>query len=248
VNNIESLTGASDAWRDAIDVVSGIMEICEDAESVEVIELDVNSEAKTSVGKSPEIASLVPEALELRGRYGIPFWMSIMFVAQKTHVQIPKSVIRAANFHRSMPMRKIELKVDSSLSQNLRDVGQSLEGGRVLVLRSCVRMRADDEILHIPMLDFRLSSSDESHRTVMSVIREVGIPGALLNSGQSYHFYGFELMTTRQLHAFLGRALLFTPLIDYRWIAHQLIESTCALRISQGASGQIMPQLVDIVS
>lgn len=43
---------------------------------------------------------------------------------------------------------------------------------------------------------------------------------------------------------FLGRALLFTPVVDGRWVAHQMIEGQCALRVSPGNAQQIVPVVV----
>lgn len=247
MNEVEELIRASENWVDAIDVVAGIANCYREIESIELIELPPVPAGKTHAGKSPDIAPLVPEALDLRERYGVPYWMSVMFVAQKTHIKIPNSVLRAANFHQDMPAHRIEVKAESNLVQNLRSLHQSTNAGRILTIRSVVRTTAG-ELRHIPMLDFRLRSTEENRQTIVSILQEIKASGILLDSGRSYHFYGFELMDAQALQHFLGRALLFTPLVDHRWIAHQLIEAACALRISRGGVEQIIPQIVEVIT
>jgi hypothetical protein len=56
--------------------------------------------------------------------------------------------------------------------------------------------------------------------------------GFLVETDKSYHFYGTKLLEEKELVEFLGRALLFAPIVDRAWISHQLIELCCALRIS----------------
>ncbi len=68
--------------------------------------------------------------------------------------------------------------------------------------------------------------------------------GFLLQSGESYHFYGKGLLDDRALVRFLGQALLLAPVIDRAWIAHQLIEGASALRISKKPSGSGEPVVV----
>ena len=46
------------------------------------------------------------------------------------------------------------------------------------------------------------------------------------------HFIGTKLIADSELTTFLGKLLMYNPIIDKSWIAHQLIEKYCALRIS----------------
>ncbi len=67
----------------------------------------------------------------------------------------------------------------------------------------------------------------------MTVLKVLGLSGFVLLSAKSYHFYGGELMEEVDLCRFLGKAFLFTPIVDRAWIAHQLMASACAPRVSQ---------------
>ena len=82
---------------------------------------------------------------------------------------------------------------------------------------------------------------------VVSSLKLLKQPGALLSSGKSYHFYGANLLTDEDLRIFLGRALLFAPITDKTWIAHQLIEGSCALRISSRKDYGGPPKIIAII-
>ena len=68
--------------------------------------------------------------------------------------------------------------------------------------------------------------------------------GFILNSGNSYHYISKKLTTENGLLDFLGRAILYGPLTDVRWIAHQIIERSFTLRI--GMKNGTLPFLVDM--
>jgi hypothetical protein len=95
------------------------------------------------------------------------------------------------------------------------------------------------------MLDFRIRPSDENEELAIKVLARLGTPGTLVNSGNSYHFYGDRLLRGgAALSRFLGGASLFSPFVDQRWVAHQLIEGACALRVSPGKSFAAPPLVV----
>jgi hypothetical protein len=45
---------------------------------------------------------------------------------------------------------------------------------------------------------------------------------------------------------FLGRALLFAPIVDRAYLAHQLLERRCALRISAVGDEKPVPRVVHV--
>jgi hypothetical protein len=108
-----------------------------------------------------------------------------------------------------------------------------------MLLRSGCLM-GNGERMHIPMLDFRISVGDNSLDIVSAATKALlaSMPtledceGAILNSGQSYHFCGFTLMSDSELNDFLYRALLLIPIVDARYIGHSLRDQELCLRIS----------------
>ena len=101
----------------------------------------------------------------------------------------------------------------------------------------------DGTLAHLPLMDFNICVSEDGLTKVSEILTLLGVrQGYLMDSGSSYHFIGSEPMTTDEHLAFLHRALLFTPIIDGRWIAHQLINGNSNLRI--GEKNGVSPQLI----
>ena len=124
---------------------------------------------------------------------------------------------------------------------------KDVKNGNMLVLNSRVALEGG-ESKHIPMLDFHFPVSRANEEVALFIIRNLDVMGGyLLDSGKSYHFYGKSLLTDDELPVFLGRALQFCPIIDRAWVAHQLIERSCGLRISQKPDGGQVPVLVQDV-
>src|SRR5213075_183801 len=67
----------------------------------------------------------------------------------------------------------------------------------------------------IPMMDFRCTPSASNLDRIQRALRALGqSAGAVLASGRSYHFYGFQLLPPNEWSDFLARCLLLAPLVD----------------------------------
>jgi hypothetical protein len=91
----------------------------------------------------------------------------------------------------------------------------------------------DGSFMHLPMMDFRLEPTSEGLRRVVSALNQMqSIGGAILESGRSYHYIGFSLVSENEWLKFLAKSLLLSPLTDVRYIAHRMLEGVGYLRIS----------------
>jgi hypothetical protein len=243
--SVDELQTASDS----VDVITGLIRTFPAIDFVTLAELTVPTAAKNKViAHNSALKTLNDEALDLRRKYYIPFWMAIASVAQSHGMSLPSELLRAAAFHQPMTGVDVEHVPASSITADyLRARSVGLHPGRILTFSSHVILR-NQAVAHIPMLDFRISASRTNLTTALATLSELGHDGIILDSGQSYHFYGLTLLSSEELRTFLGKALLFTPVIDYRWIAHQLIEGACALRLSPGANNQKTPTAVATVT
>jgi hypothetical protein len=111
------------------------------------------------------------------------------------------------------------------------------------VLGMCSRcLLADNTVAHIPMMDFRCQILGENAERIEGVVNSIaGMSGVLLESGRSYHWYGFELLNPQDWVTFMGTCLLYSPLVDTRYIAHRLKEWNGVLRVSAGGSKPKVP-------
>lgn len=119
-----------------------------------------------------------------------------------------------------------------------------LNRSRKMIAVSSKVISLGGKIRHIPMLDLRIPVGSTGKASAISILKEIGQSGYLINSGKSFHFYGSESVTQKRFMKMLGMALLFSPLVDVPWIAHQLIEGAAALRLSSKIGYKHRPYLV----
>lgn len=100
---------------------------------------------------------------------------------------------------------------------------------------------------HIPMIDFHCSISENNQGRVLEFLGEIGEEsGILVESGQSYHYYGDGLMTQAEWEAFT-EGLKQTPLIGERWPALQLGNRFANLRITTSEAKPTLPAIIGII-
>jgi len=175
------------------------------------------------------------EALKIRDKFHLPFWDSIMltyFDKENTSDSILESALR-----HNFPFKKFtshdiaQLKHESLLTTDY-----------VLAVNSAVLMK-NGEIKHILLLDFHIPISESNCKQVIKVLKCLGLnSGFVLESGESYHYVGKEIISYETLVNLLIKSLFFSPIIDRTWIAHQLIEKSCSLRI--GYKHNVEPKLI----
>ena len=68
----------------------------------------------------------------------------------------------------------------------------------------------------------------------------------VLDSGESYHAVSTINMDEGELMNFLQRTLFFSPIIDRLWVAHQMLNKSCSLRI--GKKHGVIPEVVALVN
>ncbi len=134
-------------------------------------------------------------------------------------------------------------RVEDWLSDKLSQL-QATPNVSLLVCSRVVRRR-DQAVRHIPMMDFRLTPSDRSLALVTNAMRMLGqADGVILESGQSYHYYGFHLLEEAEWLDFMYRSLLLTPFSDPRYIGHRLLAGTARLRVTATAGKPHVPCVV----
>ena len=139
---------------------------------------------------------------------------------------------------------------DDAVAGKLQERIYKLPVGRALAVTSRVTLH-DHRKRHIPMVDFRCEPSYSYLKHItewMSEIDDAG--GMVLQTINSYHYYGFSLLTDRQWEKFVGHSLLLVPDVDVRYLGHRLIEGWGCLRISRDPCAGTScnePEVVNIV-
>jgi hypothetical protein len=190
--------------------------------------------------------ALVNKALDLRSKFAMPFWDALLLSTFDSE-RVPENILKAARFHNTRVDLRLEVPSSPAMEASLVEICDQHENATV-VLSSRLTMKGNPSIKHVPMLDFHVPYGEGSTAIATAVLMELGIAGGwLLHSGDSYHFYGKDLLENRELIEFLGRALLYCPIVDRAWIAHQIIEGSCGLRISSRADMGGPPMVVKVI-
>lgn len=140
---------------------------------------------------------------------------------------------------------RIPINIDEgSLRETLVSQTSVKPRADVFALASTCTLRDGTEA-HIPMMDFRLKppAGQEAIVTMMKSISPAG--GAVLETENSYHFYGVELLDSKEWLAFIGKSLLFQGITDDRFIGHRLQEGFCVLRLTCGPFHNAVPIVVE---
>ena len=190
---------------------------------------------------------LIEQARAARLAKGTPFWHALFLLGEEGPGGVPVDIVRSALYHQDPSDDHSEfVSVDRALPDTVTRLASEVVGKAALAIDSRVRL-PNDEIKYIPMLDFSVKS--EMHggsSTARTCVEALGEPGWLVSSGRSFHFYGSRLVSATEQLDFWAKALLLTPIVDERWIAHQIRGGRAALRISPNEKGEVPAIIWDI--
>jgi hypothetical protein len=104
----------------------------------------------------------------------------------------------------------------------------------------------DGSLKYIPMMDFKPPPTANNLELLTEFLKRLACKGVIMDSGASYHFYGFDFFDYAQWREFMGKCLL-APWPDSRWIGHSLIADGGDLRISATELRQKAPSVCAIL-
>jgi hypothetical protein len=195
----------------------------------------------------PGDCALLLSAANLQGDVPMPLWEAVLRRILEHPEWLESSLLSVAGVHDRLPDVRSDLPRTVVLRGALASAAAECRDNQIVVLTSELEM-TDGSVAHIPMLDFACPDSEQNLRVVERVLAELGEPGAILASGSSFHFYGSQPLTEPERIRFLARALLFAPIVDSRWVAHDLLERASSLRISRHERTHEYPFVLAVVS
>ena len=152
-----------------------------------------------------------------------------------------KASLSEAKRHNKLRGTEFWLKREELLAGGLRSYVP--QDNHLLAICSEVK-NCRGEVGHIPLLDFHIPSDKKNTKLVAEVTRLVFGKGIVLESGKSFHAYGKSVVTHDTFMHQLKIALLYAPIVDRAFVAHQLIESRAVLRVSTSVSKPSIPIVV----
>lgn len=201
------------------------------------------------LSKSADPALEIRETAEnLWRNYGIPFWDAILAICMKRE-EIPNHYVDLAILHDPAPdERTILVEVRNLTEELIGSMVDDLEEDAALAFSSKVELH-NGQIAHIPLMDFRCPPSTNNSKIIQRALRAMGQnSGLLAESGRSYHFYGLRLQSRDEWIQFLALAMLFSPIVDVRYVAHRLADGACRLRISSSRNKARVPVVSEVFS
>lgn len=112
----------------------------------------------------------------------------------------------------------------------------------------------DGSFSHVPMIDFISRDIGRIERFVRKLTSEYKIDSSILaDSGNSFHFYGFSLLSQDEWKNFMGKVLLYgsfvrREIVDNRWIGHRLIAGYSSLRLTNNSGRyKAIPKLYKLI-
>lgn len=193
---------------------------------------------------------LIEQARTIRAAQKIPFWHALFIAGELSSDGVSTDILRSALYHQDLGQhRALEFVVSEETPRQLADLVRRtpLHGRDSIAIQSRVTLPDGDD-RYLPMLDFT-SKSDRpgSAGTVQAAAEVLGTAGILCSSARSFHFYGRSLVTREEQLEFWARALLLTPIVDERWIAHQMRAQVGLLRFSPNEKG-VVPKVISSVA
>ena len=186
----------------------------------------VNPQLLDRVANKPSDRQFVEVALKRNRDLDLSTWFLALSASN-----IPQGVLDAAAFHQGISSSQFSVPADGLTADTVDELARRQPQDRIFSLCSLVQLRAGSK-KHLPMIDFQCRKTATSLDLVRDVtIRVGGGAGFIVETARSYHFFGLEVFSEYELAQFLGRALLYAPIVDQAWITHQLIDMCCALRI-----------------
>lgn len=140
-------------------------------------------------------------------------------------------------FHDNSPVLQFYRSNPRRVEQKMEEICLNLHKSRAVGLTSNI-LKGDDE-MHIPMIDFECNMEK-----ARSIAQKIGMPGAIIASGNSYHFYGFSLLSHEKNVNFLN-SIKNLDGVDTGWTYYQLKRGYSNLRITPALGKFSQPCFVE---
>lgn len=202
---------------------------------IQTIELDVLHRRPSFQGGeiSPQAQSITRPARDEHRARGFGFWEFVLADAVATDFETQQGLMSAALRHNSGDSTRVRMGREEFVDRLTRNEYENLPPRALVSFCSSVYVAGHDaQPMHLPLLDLGVAPGADGEKAAIAALQALGLRGLLFESGRSYHFYGEDPVSSPDLTVILARAQLLAPIIDSRWVSHQLIDGRCGLRIS----------------
>lgn len=221
----------------SLDVVSEIIKNNPNVDLLTFSKYPSQSLLQNKVSLSGKDKEFISAALDIRNKFRLPFWDSLM-LSFFDKENVPKILLSKALEHNP--------NIEKIVTCDIQEIREYLSSNSEvnLSLNSEVQFK-DKSVKHLFLLDFHIFPSVNNLRIVSDILNIFALHGYILASGESYHFISDSFFDLDSLVDLLAKSLLFSPIVDRAWVAHQLLERSCSLRI--GKKHDINPTVLKMI-
>lgn len=181
---------------------------------------------------SEQARMLARAAREEHRNRGYGFWEALLSSSVSAERSTRRGILSQALTQREPLTVRQRLPVGEFLNRLENGAYADLPERGVAALCSRISLNGEARDMHLPMIDFAIMASPHNDEVMVDLGDSLGLHGSIFDSGKSYHFYGARPLSADELPRFLARAQLLAPLVDHRWVCHQILDGECSLRIS----------------
>ena len=238
VDEMQNLVG-----KPAPEVYTGLIGSLLEVQEVAVAQYTVPPPIQERAFLTIEEQHLVERAVKARKTTRLSFLEILLEMSAEAQHAVD-GILDAVGYHQKHSKSRTWLSREEVLKGGLLRVCANAQSTAPLAFLSRVKT-GSSSFSHIPLLDLHVEKSNQSLNMVLSIARRLlGEGYVVLETTRSYHVVGVQLLTEKQAMMFLSKAILFSPITDHAYIAHQLIEGESALRITGRANADDIPTLV----
>lgn len=196
---------------------------------------------------SAEASEITAKARERHFADGYGFWENTVSLATSASDATRQGIFEGAITQNPMPAEHEQLALEQFCRKLASGAWQGLPGRRLVSLSS--RMWTEAGQAHLQMLDLSVpANSEHAVQTVRDAAGVLGVKGILVKTGRSFHLYGDVILEWDEYVQFLARAALLAPVVDSRWVLHQILDGQASLRVSNNLErDQSMPEPVEVL-
>ena len=184
---------------------------------------------------------LIERANGMRRETGVPFWEAL-FATCSVEERCTDPILAATFFHNGQGVSQqiSRMEIENGVMESA-----ARDSRRTVALGS--RLAGEKGSLgHMNLLDLHCKVSPGNHTIVHRICRHVMPQGfLLLDSGGSYHACSVTVVSDEDRIQTLAKALLASPFVDARYVAHQLLQDSNSIRISRGGKAGKAPIVID---
>lgn len=238
IQNLRNMIGCEVAQA-----CSKVLPFVEKLEAIAVMQFRLPPSIQTRAQLTEKEFEIASKAAIIRKNSWFSYLEILLELSAKADF-LAEGLLDAVNYHQRHSKERTWFRKEQILAEELVRISSAEEFKYPVALCSKVRTKENDQ-LHIPLLDFHVEKTVMAFEMVKRITRTLfGNDFIILATNRSFHSIGLTLKHDNEFRQVLARSILFAPIVDNAYVAHQLIEGEASLRISKNEPNGQAPVVI----